>query len=84
MLETCLAVRLILSIEGITLPFMLVLMGQPSVGKSTEISFVDFPEDSYSVDSFTPKAMVSHMANKTEEQLSKIDMLGKIAILAGT
>lgn len=78
-LEACLAVRNILLIEDISLPFMLVLLGQPSAGKSTEISFVDFPEDSYAVDSFTPKAMLSHMANKTEEQLSKIDMLGKIA-----
>jgi len=77
-LDSCLAVRNILQIEGISLPFMLVLMGQPSAGKSTEISFVDFPEDSYSVDSFTPKAMLSHMANKSEEELSKIDMLGKI------
>lgn len=77
-LETCLSVKLILSIEGNTLPFMLIMMGQPSVGKSTEISFVDFPEDSYSVDSFTPKAMLSHMANKSEDELSKIDILGKI------
>ncbi|QLH07677.1 hypothetical protein [Nitrosopumilus ureiphilus] len=78
-LDSCLAVRNILQIEDISLPFMLVLLGQPSAGKSTMISFVDFPEDCYSVDSFTPKAMVSHMANKTEDQLAQIDMLSKIA-----
>ncbi len=77
-LEMCLAVRSILLIKDISLPFMLVLLGQPSSGKSTEISFVDFPDDSYSVDSFTPKAMLSHMASKSEEELAKIDMLGKI------
>ena len=39
-LETCLAVRAILEIEGITLPFMLILLGPPSAGKSTIIGIL--------------------------------------------
>ena len=77
-LETCLAVRAILEIEGITLPFMLILLGPPSAGKSTIISIIDSLPESFALDSFTSKAFVTQMANKTEEDLSKIDLLKQI------
>ena len=77
-LETCLSVRAILEIEGITLPFMLVLLGPPSAGKSTIISIVGTLPESFALDSFTPKAFVTQMANKSEEDLAKIDLLKQI------
>lgn len=77
-LETCLSVRAMLEIEGVTLPFMLILLGPPSAGKSTVIAMVGSLPDSYALDSFTPKAFVTQMANKSEEDLAKIDLLKQI------
>ncbi len=77
-LESCLAVRAILEIEGITLPFMLILLGPPSAGKSTVISMIGSLPEAYALDSFTPKAFVTQMASKSEEDLAKIDLLKQI------
>jgi hypothetical protein len=77
-LESCLAVRAILQIEGITLPFMLILLGPPSAGKSTVISMIDSLPEAYALDSFTPKAFVTQMASMSEESLAKIDLLKQI------
>jgi len=77
-LEACLAVRTILEIDGITLPFMLVLLGPPSAGKSTVISMIGSLLEAYALDSFTPKAFVSQMASKSEDDLAKIDLLKQI------
>ena len=77
-LEACLAVRAILQIVGITLPFMLVLLGPPSSGKSTVISMVGSLPEAFALDSFTPKAFVTQMASKSEEDLAKIDLLKQI------
>ena len=77
-LESCLAVRAILEIEGITLPFMLVLLGPPSAGKSTVISMINSLPEAYALDSFTPKAFVTQMASMSEESLAKIDLLKQI------
>ncbi len=77
-LETCLSVRAMLEIDGVTLPFMLILLGSPSAGKSTVIAIVGSLPDSFALDSFTPKAFVTQMANKSEEDLAKIDLLKQI------
>lgn len=77
-LEAGLSVMGILEIEGITLPFMLVMLGPPSAGKSTVLSMLESLPKTFSLDSFTPKAFVSHMSNKSEEMLKKIDILGQI------
>ncbi|KER06865.1 hypothetical protein AAA799E16_00381 [Marine Group I thaumarchaeote SCGC AAA799-E16] len=77
-LESCLAVRAILEIKGITLPFMLVLLGPPSAGKSTVISMVGSLPEAFALDSFTPKAFVTQLASKSEDDLAKIDLLKQI------
>lgn len=78
-LMTCLAVKAITLIDGVGLPFMLVLLGPPSSGKSTIIAMIASLPDALSVDSFTPKALVSHYASKLKEDLEKDDLLKQIA-----
>lgn len=77
-LKTCLAVKAVTLISDVTLPVMVILTGPPSAGKSTEITIIGSLPDSLSLDSFTPKAFVTQMANKTEEQLRDIDLLKQI------
>ena len=77
-LETCLSVKAIELIEGITLPFCLLLIANPGSGKSTALYIVESLGNCYVTKNFTAKAFVSHMANKTEEELKKIDLLPKL------
>ncbi|HJU12920.1 MAG TPA: hypothetical protein VJ792_00495 [Candidatus Nitrosotalea sp.] len=77
-LELCLSVVTQMFIEGMTLPFFLILVGPPSSFKTTILSIVSVLENTYRVDSFTAKAFVSHMANATEEDLKQRDLLPKI------
>lgn len=77
-LESCLSVKAASIVSEMTLPIMLVLLGPPSSGKSTIIRTIEALGDSYATDSFTPKSFVSHAANKSEEDLAKIDLLKKI------
>ncbi len=76
--EACLSVKAASIIDGMTLPIMLVLLGPPSSGKSTIIRMIEALGESYSTDSFTPKSFVSHAANRTDEELAKIDLLNQI------
>src|SRR5450759_2150012 len=56
----------------------LVLQGVPSGGKTTTLDFFrNFPL-SHATDKFSPRAFVSHVAQKSEEELKKIDMLPRI------
>ncbi len=56
----------------------MVLQGVPSGGKTTTLDFFrNFPL-SHSTDKFSPRAFVSHIAQKSEEELKKIDMLPRI------
>ncbi len=73
-----LAVRAILEIEGITLPFMLVILGPPGAGKTTILRIIESLPDSYTLDSFTPNAFVSHYAGKRKEDLDRDDLLTQI------
>ena len=77
-LETCLSVKALELIEGVTLPFCLILVVRPGSSKSTILYTIESLGNCYSTDAFTPKSFVSHMANVAEEDLSKIDLLPKI------
>jgi len=77
-LETCLSVKALELIDGMTLPFCLILIANPGSAKSTILYLVESLGNCYVTKQFTPKAFVSHMANKSEEELKKIDFLPKI------
>jgi hypothetical protein len=78
LLEFCLSVKSILNLEGITLPFMGVLLAAPASMKTMIIQlFRKYPTSFYS-DSFTPNSLISHNSSLTEEQLQQIDMLPKM------
>ena len=77
-LEACLSVKAQSLIDGITLPFCLILLGDPSSYKSTILYIVGSLPDCYKSDSFTPKSFVSHSASNSRTQLSSIDMLPRI------
>lgn len=77
-LETCLSVKAQMLIEGISLPFFLILIGSASSLKTSILSIIEALPDCYRSDSFTPRSFVSHAANKTEENLRKIDLLPRI------
>lgn len=76
--EVCLSVKAQMLIQGITLPFFLILVGPPSSFKTTILSIVGALPDSLIVDMFTPRAFVSNAANKAEETLRKQDLLPRM------
>jgi hypothetical protein len=77
-LEFCLAVKSILNIQDITLPFMGVILAAPASMKTMIIQlFRKYPGSFYS-DNFTANSLVSHNSALTEEQLQQIDMLPKM------
>jgi hypothetical protein len=68
-----------LLIKDISKPFPLVLIDVPSSGKTITINFFSgLDKLVYETDKFTPASFVSNAANKSEEQLEKIDMLPRI------
>lgn len=77
-LETCLSVKAIELIDGVSLPFALILVANPGSGKSTILYTVESIGNCYSTKNFTSKSFVSHMANTSEEELKEIDLLPKI------
>ena len=77
-LEVCLSVKAIMMIEGITLPFCLILIAKPGSGKSTILNIVEFLGNCYSTDNFTSKSFVTHIANVEKSKLDEIDLLPKI------
>jgi hypothetical protein len=76
--EICLSVVAQLLLNDVTNPFALALVDVPSSGKTIALNFFDTPELTYSTDSFTPAAFVSHASNVKREELSKVDMLPRI------
>lgn len=77
-LEFCLAVKSILNIEDITLPFMGVILSAPASMKTLIIQlFRKYPGSFYS-DNFTANSLVSHNSALTEERLQQVDMLPKL------
>jgi hypothetical protein len=78
-LEFELSVLRILNIEGCTLPFIGILLGRPSSGKTLVIYLLKKWYSTYYTDNFTARSFVSHStAVSSEEQLQEIDMLPKI------
>jgi hypothetical protein len=77
-LEFCLAGKSILNIEGITLPFMGVILSAPASMKTMIIQLFRKYPGSFYTDSFTPNSLVSHNSAFTEEELQRIDMLPKM------
>jgi len=77
--EACLATIATLLLENNANPTSLVLIGRPSAGKTTVLDFFNVSEDIvYRSDNFTPKAFVSHYADKKRDQIADIDMLKRI------
>jgi hypothetical protein len=83
--KACLAVCGSMALKDRTRPLSLILETPSGYGKSTvlEMFFPDGKEDPvgkylYRSDKFTPKAFVSHAANKTEAALTKDDLLPKL------
>lgn len=77
-LETCLSVKALELIDGMTLPFCLILIANPGSAKSTILYIVESLGNCHVTKQFTPKAFVSHMAGRSEEKLREIDLLPKI------
>lgn len=78
-LKACLAVKAQMLIEGITLPFFLILIGRPSGSKTTIIGCVEVLPDCIKTYNITARSFVSHVANTKKEDLEKkIDFLPRI------
>lgn len=75
--EACASTIATLLIEN-TQPLALVLQGVPSGGKTTTLDFFRGFPFSHATDKFSPRAFVSHMAQRSEDQLKKIDLLPRI------
>jgi DNA-binding transcriptional MerR regulator len=75
--EACASTVAVLLIKD-TQPLALVLQGAPSGGKTTTLDFFKGFPFSHSTDKFTPRAFVSHVAQKSEAELKKIDLLPRL------
>ena len=75
--EACASTIAVLLIKD-TQPLALVLQGAPSGGKTTTLDFFRGFPHSHATDKFTARAFVSHVAQKSEEELKKIDLLPRI------
>jgi hypothetical protein len=75
--EACASTIAALLIKDVQ-PLALVLQGVPGSGKTTTLDFFRGFPPSHATDKFTPKAFVSHVAQKTEQELEKIDLLPRI------
>lgn len=77
-IEAVLAAIVTLYFTDIKDPASLFLDGPPSCGKGTVLNSFKGHDRSYWSDKFTPAAFVSQAANKSEDELRKIDMLPRI------
>jgi hypothetical protein len=78
-LEFELSILKILNIEGCTLPFIGILLGKPSSGKTLVIHVLRKWPLVYYTDNFTARAFVSHStAVASKEELIQVDMLPKM------
>jgi len=73
-----LAVVAQLKIEGLTQPFSLIKLGNPSTYKSTILKMLTKLPEAYISDNFTPRSFVSHSANTKKSELEQIDLLPRI------
>ena len=78
LLDFELAIKKILNIQDITLPFMGIVFAVPSSLKTAFFKFLRKLWYSYYTDKFTARAFVSHSANLPKDKLVEIDMLPQI------
>jgi len=76
--KACLSVYSSMSLKNLNGCPSLNLIGNPSGEKTTALSFFYGQGNSYLSDDFTPRAFVSHSANVSKEELSKVDLLPKL------
>jgi len=76
--DACLSVCATLFLNDLTNPVGINLLGPPSCGKTTVLSFFYEVPYCYKSDHFTPASFVSHSVNVKKKDLAKIDMLPKI------
>jgi hypothetical protein len=78
-LEFVLSILRILNIEGCTLPFIGIILGRPSSGKTVIIDLLRKWYCSFYTDNFTARSFVSHStAVASKQELQEIDLLPKI------
>lgn len=76
--EVCVSVVSTLMLKDVSNPVGLILIDNPSTGKTTALSmFYDLPMV-YRSDAFTPASFVSHAANVKRKKLEEIDLLPRI------
>ena len=78
LLEFAITMKCILNIKTITLPTIGIILGPPGALKTVTINMPKGARDTFTLDNFTPKSLVSHNSNLTEEQLQENDILPKI------
>ena len=76
--DACLSVCATLFLKDLTNPVGMNLVGPPSCGKTTVLSFFYEVPYCYKSDHFTPASFVSHAVNVRKKDLAEIDMLPKI------
>jgi hypothetical protein len=75
-LEFAIAAKTIMNVKGINLPFTGIILGPPSSMKSLIVElFRKYDKYTLYTDEISPRAFVSHISGKTEQQLRKTDML---------
>lgn len=77
-IEFILAIKSIMNIQGVTLPWFGILLGRPSSLKTAGIEALRDTPGTFYTDIFTPKAFVSNSTAVSKEKLKDIDMLPKI------
>lgn len=78
-LKFVLSILRILNIDGCTLPFIGIILGRPSSGKTVIIDLLRKWYCSFYTDNFTARSFVSHStAVASKQELQEIDLLPKI------
>lgn len=77
-LEACLSIIGAAMLKDVHHCIGLILVGEPGGRKGTTLSMLGSEEPIYRCDDFTPASFVSADATKTNEQLSRIDLLPQI------
>jgi Mn-dependent DtxR family transcriptional regulator len=74
-LECVMTSKGILHIKDISLPLLLIIVGNPSTWKTVGISMLRRWPNTYYIDDFNPASFVSHASVEDEQQLEAIDMI---------
>src|SRR5947209_7529241 len=72
-MEFSLAVKLILNMEGCSLPFAGIILGPSGGLKTVDIELFRECENTFYTDSFTPRSLVSHNSAVKKEKLKDVD-----------